>query len=134
MHSPGNYWRLHSSIKCSTKLGKLIKKIKVAKLQLRVAAAVKSNQDDLPSLTKSKPSEVGVFKVERKNIWIFEYLEIINRPGVAGAVLQTPSWLIKSVTDPLWKYLQTMLTSKPLELGTWNFYTRFTIPCVSCVT
>ena len=28
-----------------------------------------------------------------------ELLEVINRPGVAGAVLQTPLWFIKSVTQ-----------------------------------
>ena len=49
-------------------------------------------------------------------------LSLINRPGVAGAVLQTPpllnNQLINSVTHPLWKYFQTIITSKPLELGT----------------
>ena len=43
---------------------------------------------------------------------------IINRPGVAGAVLQTPQSLIKSVSNPLWKYLQTNLTSKRLSYVT----------------
>ena len=30
---------------------------------------------------------------------------IINRPGIAGAVLQTPSSLINSLSDDLWNYL-----------------------------
>ena len=34
---------------------------------------------------------------------------IINTPGVAGAVLQTHSF-----SDPLWKYLQAVITFKPL--------------------
>ena len=34
----------------------------------------------------------------------------------------------------MWKYIQTIITSKPLELGTWNFDIMFTIPCVSRVT
>ena len=63
---------------------------------------------------------------------------IFNKPGVAGAVLQTPSSLIQSVsqsvTHPLWKYFQTIITSKPLELRTWHFDTMFTIPYVSHVT
>ena len=34
----------------------------------------------------------------------------------------------------MWKYLQTIITSKPLELGTWNIDTMFTIHNMSCVT
>ena len=69
----------------------------------------------------------------------FEPLKtLFNRPGVAGAVLQTPPSLIDSfihsLSDPLWKYLQKIITPKPFELGTWNFDTMFTIPYVSCVT
>ena len=60
-----------------------------------------------------------------------DFKRIINRPGVAGAVLQTPPSLIDSSIHPLWKYLQTIITSKPLELGTWNVDTMFTIPYVS---
>ena len=44
-----------------------------------------------------------------------------NRPGVAGAALQTPSTfihsLIDSVTDPFPPNLQTIITPKLLELG-----------------
>ena len=43
---------------------------------------------------------------------------IINRPGVAGAVLQTPPSFIDSVRNTLWKYLQNIITPKPFELGT----------------
>ena len=46
-----------------------------------------------------------VTKVKQKN-------NIFSRPGEAGAVLQTPSQLIllliKSVSQPLWKYLQNL--------------------------
>ena len=41
--------------------------------------------------------------------------------------------VINSVSAPLWKYLQTIITSKPLKLGTWNYDTMFTVPYVSCV-
>ena len=53
---------------------------------------------------------------------------IINRPGVAGAVLQTPLLLrregafvthlfIDTLTDPFPPNLQNIITPKPLELG-----------------
>ena len=64
--------------------------------------------------------------------------QIINRPSLAGAVLQTLplliDWFIHSLIHPFWKYLQTIITSKRLELWTWNFDTMFTIPYVSRVT
>ena len=41
---------------------------------------------------------------------------IINRPGVAGVVLQTPPSLIKSVTDAFSPNLQNIITPKPLEI------------------
>ena len=45
---------------------------------------------------------------------------VINRPSVGGAVLQTPSLLIKSVsqsvTDAFPPDLQNIITPKPLEL------------------
>ena len=43
---------------------------------------------------------------------------MINRPGVAEAVLQTPSSLTESVTDPFPPNLQDIINPKPLELGT----------------
>ena len=43
-------------------------------------------------------------KFNSTNILI-RHINIINRPCVAGPVLQTPLWLIKLVTDALWKYL-----------------------------
>ena len=43
----------------------------------------------------------------------------------------TPS---SSLTHPLWKYLQNIITLKPLELGTRNVDKMFTIPYVSYVT
>ena len=61
-------------------------------------------------------------------------LYIINRTGVAGAVLQTPPWLIHLLRDVLWKYLHNSVYPKPLELGIWHFETMLTTPCVSCVT
>ena len=46
---------------------------------------------------------------------------VFNRPGVARAVLQTPSSFIhslsQSVSDPLWKYIQNTFTPKPKKLG-----------------
>ena len=43
-------------------------------------------------------------------------LALFNRPGVAGAVLQTPPSLIKSVIL-FSKYLPKTLNPKPEELG-----------------
>ena len=37
---------------------------------------------------------------------------VINRPNVAGAVLQTPQLQINSVRHPLWKYLHNTITPK----------------------
>ena len=52
-------------------------------------------------------------------------LFIINRPGVAGAVLQTPSvlnnWLTNSVSHLLGKYLEDTYTPNLVELGSLNF-------------
>ena len=60
--------------------------------------------------------------------------KLFNRPGVAGAFLQTPPSLTDWVSDPFPSNLQNTITPKPLELGTWNFYTLFTTCHVSCVT
>jgi hypothetical protein len=47
----------------------------------------------------------------------------------------SPDGFPESVSQrSLWNYLQSIITSKPLELGTWNFDTMFTIPNVSHVT
>ena len=43
--------------------------------------------------------------------------DIFNRPGVAGAVLQSPPSLIDSVSDGLWKYIPNTVNPKPEELG-----------------
>ena len=55
---------------------------------------------------------------------------IINRPGVAGAVLQSPLLLIHSFnnwfSDPFPPNLQNIRTPKPEELGSWNFERMFT--------
>ena len=62
---------------------------------------------------------------------------IFNRPGVAGAALQTPLSLINWLTlieSPFPPNLQNIINPKPLELGTWNAYTMFTTFHVSCVT
>ena len=42
---------------------------------------------------------------------------ILNRPSVAGAVLQTPPSIIKSVTDPFPPDIPNIISPKPLELG-----------------
>ena len=46
---------------------------------------------------------------------------LINRPGVAGVVLQTPLSLIPSIGQSVildLKYLQYTFTPKPIDLGT----------------
>ena len=73
-----------------------------------------------------KYSPEGVPEGEaRENSWrqraIFDRISrvkyIINRPGVAGAVLQSPPWSIISLThslsDGLWKYIQGTVNPKP---------------------
>ena len=45
---------------------------------------------------------------------------IFNRPGVAGAVLQTPSWLSDWLSHPFPPNLQKFINPKPSELGSWN--------------
>ena len=50
--------------------------------------------------------------------------DIINRPGVARAVLQSASWLIhsliQSLSQPFPPNLQNIINHKPEELGSWN--------------
>ena len=58
-------------------------------------------------------------------------VQIINRPGVAGAVLQTPLRLIEWVTDHFPPNDQFTVNRKPLELGGGNFYTMFSTSHVS---
>ena len=43
--------------------------------------------------------------------------QVVNRPGVAGAVLQLPPSLINSLSHPLVQNLQDTLYLKPEELG-----------------
>ena len=45
-------------------------------------------------------------------------------------------WLIKLSLPsiPWWKYLQNIITPKPLELGTWSFGTIFIPPSLSGIT
>ena len=54
---------------------------------------------------------------------------IFNRPGVAGAVLQTASWCVNSFTNsvchPFPPNLQNIINPSLFELGTWNLKTRF---------
>ena len=67
---------------------------------------------------------------EIHKIYIF-----INRPGVDGAVLQTPPWLINSFIE--WFLSQnifyTISNTKPEELESWNFERIFIPHYVSCV-
>ena len=58
---------------------------------------------------------------------------IINRPVLAGAVLQTASSLINLLIHPFPPNLQHIINPKPLELGSWNFERMFTPHHVSCV-
>ena len=50
--------------------------------------------------------------------------QVINRPGVAGAVLQTASWFIhwfiNSVSHPFPPDIHNIINPKPLELDSWN--------------
>ena len=61
-----------------------------------------------------------------------------NRPGVAGAVLQSASWFIhsvsQSVSQPFPPNLQNIINRKPEELGSWNFERMFTPHNMSHVT
>ena len=47
--------------------------------------------------------------------------DIINRPGVTGAVLQRPLLFISSLIHPLPPNPDNIITPKPLKLGSWNF-------------
>ena len=58
---------------------------------------------------------------------------LFNRPGVAGAVLQTALSLSK-VRYGLWKYIQNNVSPKPEELESWSFERMFIPHYVSCVT
>ena len=53
--------------------------------------------------------------------WILKFDSVFNRPGVAGAVLQSPplvtDWFIDLLSHHFPPYLQTIITTKPLELG-----------------
>ena len=59
---------------------------------------------------------------------------IFNRPGVAGAVLQSPPSLIHWPSHPFPPNLQDIINDKPLELGSWNFERMFTTHNMSHVT
>ena len=60
-------------------------------------------------------------------------INLVNRPSVAEALLQTALSFIKWPNHASWKYLQNIINPKPLELGTWYFETMFITPCVSGV-
>ena len=72
---------------------------------------------------------------------------INNRPGVAGAVLQTPLklfiWIINWAIHHFPPDLQITFPPKPKELGSWHFerlftptmchmYVTYHVPCVLC--
>ena len=59
---------------------------------------------------------------------------IFNRPGVAGAVLQSASSLIQSPRGHFLPNLQNIINHKPEELGRWNFERMFTPHYMSHVT
>ena len=48
-----------------------------------------------------------------------------------GFSTNTPLLLINSFTDPIPSNLLNIIYPKPLKLGTWNFETMFTTPCLS---
>ena len=55
-----------------------------------------------------------------------KYIHILNRPGVAGAVLKTSLWLIHSLNSPFPPNLQNIINQEPKELGSWHFERMFT--------
>ena len=59
---------------------------------------------------------------------------MLNRPSVAGAVLQSPPSLINSVSQSSFKskYLPNTLNRKPEELGSWDFEIMFIPHCFTC--
>ena len=66
-----------------------------------------------------------------------QILTIVNRPGVAGAVLQTPSSLIDEVhlsqlVILFFKYLQNTFTPKPYELACEVSHVMFHLSHVNC--
>ena len=75
--------------------------------------------------------------LSRSFVCFCQWIKIINRPGVARAVLQTASslidWLIQSVREPFPPDLQSIITPKPLELESWFFERMFTPHHVSHV-
>ena len=48
---------------------------------------------------------------------IYHIFAVVNRPGVARAVLQTPLSLIDSVSHPFPPNIQQTFNPKPLQLG-----------------
>ena len=50
------------------------------------------------------------FLLSVKGLHYYSFFNLFNRPGVAGAVLQTALLLIKSFSDGLWKYLYSAAT------------------------
>ena len=46
-------------------------------------------------------------------VWFCISITVINRPGVAGAVLQSPPSLTHSLSHGLWKYIQGTVNPKP---------------------
>ena len=57
-------------------------------------------------------------KNTKKCLIVIKYMKkLFNGLGVAEALLQTPLFLIKSLThlltDPLWKYFQNYVSPKP---------------------
>ena len=62
----------------------------------------------------------GIFvKTSWTEIWLL--CTIFNRPGVAGAVLQTASSFIDSLSYSFPHNLQNSINPKLLELGRWHF-------------
>ena len=58
---------------------------------------------------------------------------VFNRPGVVGAVLESASSLIKSLSQPFPPNLQDIINHKPEKLSSWNFERMFTFHNMSHV-
>ena len=92
----------------------------------------------VPAASKDCLATLALFLTICSIINRYLFILLLFRPGEAGAVLQTQlsltDWSSQSVSHPLWKYLQNTVSSKPWELGSWNFERMFTPQHVSQVT
>ena len=110
-------------------------------LSITLAISPPFRDSELHGLLMLHHQAHGFSLVGKVNFPIFCYCKtcIFNRPGVARAVLQSPPWLINSVTHPLVKisskHSQSQ-TGRARVLKFWeNVHPTLCVTChVSCVT